>query len=326
MQQERQKAGVTGAYVIVTCLFFAWGFITSNTDPLIAAMRGIYTLNVAEGMLTQFAFFVAYFVMSMPAAALLGRLGHSRTIIGALMVMVGACLLMLVASHIQAYAMVLVALFVMASGITALQVAANPLAASLGKPEYSHFRLTLAQAFNSLGVVLGVQIGSKLMLRQDVFGQGGHILPNVERGTALGAIDHAFVLIAVAVLALSALIFAFRRNIDTSASHGEIANASPMWIAATWRTKIGMPFSAPMTICSISLRRSMSPSPRMTVQVPFASTTLPPTLRLLRITASTTAENEIRKARRRLGSTSTWYCRTTPPTLATSATPGTAFS
>lgn len=216
------------AFVVVTCLFFAWGFITSNTDPLIAAMRGIYTLNVAEGMLTQFAFFVAYFVMSMPAAALLGRLGHSRTIIGALMVMVGACLLMLVASHMQAYAMVLVALFVMASGITALQVAANPLAASLGKPEYSHFRLTLAQAFNSLGVVLGVQIGSKLMLRQDVFGQGGHILPNVERGTALGAIDHAFVLIAVAILALSALIFAFRRNIDTSASHGEVANVSPL--------------------------------------------------------------------------------------------------
>jgi len=216
------------AFVVVTCLFFAWGFITSNTDPLIAAMRGIYTLNVAEGMLTQFAFFVAYFVMSMPAAALLARLGHSRTIIGALMVMVGACLLMLVASHLQAYAMVLVALFVMASGITALQVAANPLAASLGKPEYSHFRLTLAQAFNSLGVVLGVQIGSKLMLRQDVFGQGGHILPNVERGTALGAIDHAFVLIAVAILALSVLIFAFRRNIDTSASHGEVANASPL--------------------------------------------------------------------------------------------------
>jgi FHS family L-fucose permease-like MFS transporter len=216
------------AFVVVTCLFFAWGFITSNTDPLIAAMRGIYTLNVAEGMLTQFAFFLAYFVMSMPAAALLARLGHSRTIILALMVMVGACLLMLVASHIQAYAMVLVALFVMASGITALQVAANPLAASLGKPEYSHFRLTFAQAFNSLGVVLGVQIGSRLMLRQDVFGQGGHIIPGVPRGTALGAIDHAFVLIAVSVLALSVLIFFFRRNIDDSAAHGEIASASPM--------------------------------------------------------------------------------------------------
>jgi FHS family L-fucose permease-like MFS transporter len=216
------------AFVVVTCLFFAWGFITSNTDPLIAAMRGIYTLNVAEGMLTQFAFFLAYFVMSMPAAALLARLGHSRTIITALMVMVGACLLMLLASRIQAYTMVLVALFVMASGITALQVAANPLAASLGKPEYSHFRLTLAQAFNSLGVVAGVHIGSTLMLRNDVFGQGGHIIPGVPAATALGAIDHAFVLIAIAVLALSVLIFVFRRNIDDSASHGDIENASPM--------------------------------------------------------------------------------------------------
>jgi len=216
------------AFVVVTCLFFAWGFITSNTDPLIAAMRGIYTLNVAEGMLTQFAFFLAYLVMSLPAAALLARLGHSRTIITALMVMVGACLLMLFASRIQAYTMVLVALFVMASGITALQVAANPLAASLGKPEYSHFRLTLAQAFNSLGVVAGVHIGSTLMLRNDVFGQGGHIIPGVPRATALGAIDHAFVLIAVAVAALSVLIFVFRRNIDTSASHGEVPSTSPM--------------------------------------------------------------------------------------------------
>ena len=224
----KTAGSAVAAFVVVTCLFFAWGFITSNTDPLIAAMRGIYTLNVAEGMLTQFAFFLAYLVMSLPAAALLARLGHSRTIITALMVMIGACLLMLLASHVQAYMMVLVALFVMASGITALQVAANPLAASLGKPEYSHFRLTLAQAFNSLGVVAGVHIGSTLMLRNDVFGQGGHIIPGVPRATALGAIDHAFVLIAFAVAALAVLIFAFRRNIDASAGDGEIANASPM--------------------------------------------------------------------------------------------------
>ena len=224
----KTAGSAVAAFVVVTCLFFAWGFITSNTDPLIAAMRGIYTLNVAEGMLTQFAFFLAYLVMSLPAAALLARLGHSRTIITALMVMIGACLLMLLASHVQAYMMVLVALFVMASGITALQVAANPLAASLGKPEYSHFRLTLAQAFNSLGVVAGVHIGSTLMLRNDVFGQGGHIIPGVPRATALGAIDHAFVLIAVAVAALAVLIFAFRRNIDASAGDSEIANASPM--------------------------------------------------------------------------------------------------
>ena len=254
----KTAGSAVAAFVVVTCLFFAWGFITSNTDPLIAAMRGIYTLNVAEGMLTQFAFFLAYLVMSMPAAALLARLGHSRTIIAALMVMVGACLLMLLASRIQAYTMVLVALFVMASGITALQVAANPLAASLGKPEYSHFRLTLAQAFNSLGVVAGVHIGSTLMLRNDVFGKGGHIIPGVPRATALGAIDHAFVLIAVAVAALSVLIFVFRRNIDASAAHGETASASPMEALRDFWARFGalaifLYVGAEVTIASIMI-------------------------------------------------------------------------
>src|SRR5258706_14907008 len=99
-------------------------------------------------MSTKLAFLLAYFFISLPAAALLTRLGHSRTIIAALLLMVGACVLVLLASHAEQYALVLLALFVMASGITALQVAANPLAASLGSPETSHFRLTFAQAFN----------------------------------------------------------------------------------------------------------------------------------------------------------------------------------
>ncbi|MBR0552686.1 glucose/galactose MFS transporter [Stakelama marina] len=224
----KATAGARAAFIVVTCLFFAWGFITSNNDPLIAALRGIYTLSIAEGMLTQFAFFLAYFVVSLPAAALLARLGHSRTIITSLLVMVGACLLVLVASQFEQYVLVLVSLFIMASGITALQVAANPLAASLGPPETSHFRLTLAQAFNSLGVVLGVNIGSKIMLREDVFGAGGQIAEGVSRGQALSAVDHAFVLIGIAVAALAILIFAFRRRIDESAAKGEIENASPL--------------------------------------------------------------------------------------------------
>jgi FHS family L-fucose permease-like MFS transporter len=224
----KTKGGALAAFLVVTCLFFAWGFITSNNDPLIAALRGIYTLNVAEGMLTQFAFFLAYFFISLPAAALLARLGHSRTIIAALLVMVGACVLVLVASHVEQYALVLLALFVMASGITALQVAANPLAASLGSPESSHFRLTFAQAFNSLGVVIGVHFGSQIMLNKSVFGAGGSMARGVSRATALGAVDHAFVLIAVFVAALAALIFFFRRTIDTSATPSEIENASPL--------------------------------------------------------------------------------------------------
>ncbi len=103
-------------------------------------------------------------------------------------------------------------------------------------------------------------------------------------------------------------------------------NASPTFTSATWRTKIGTPLSAPTTICSTSWGRSMRPSPRMTDHVPLPSTTLPPTLRLLFITASTTAEIGILKACKRFGSTSIWYWRTVPPMLATSATPGTELS
>ncbi|MDB5686245.1 MAG: major facilitator superfamily transporter, partial [Rhizorhabdus sp.] len=227
-RDDMSSRGTGAALAVVTCLFFAWGFITSNNDPLIAALRGIYTLSVTEGMLTQFAFFLAYVVMSLPAAMLLARLGHSRTIIAALALMIAACLIVLAASHMGTYAMVLAALFVMASGITALQVAANPLAAALGTPERSHLRLTFAQAFNALGVVAGVNIGSRLMLREEVFGDNGHIRPGITRATALDAVDHAFLLIAIFVAALAILIFCYRKRIDAAAGATRAADASPL--------------------------------------------------------------------------------------------------
>src|SRR5882672_5029170 len=131
----RSARGALPAFVTVTCLFFAWGFITSNNDPLIAALRGIYRLSYAEAMLTQFAFFLAYGVFSLPAAVMLARLGPSRMILAALGVMIAGCLIVLLSSAVQTYVLVLVALFTLAAGITALQVAANPLAAALGAPE-----------------------------------------------------------------------------------------------------------------------------------------------------------------------------------------------
>ncbi|MGN6122733.1 MAG: MFS transporter [Sphingomonas oligoaromativorans] len=232
--QSRSAAGALPAFITVTCLFFAWGFITSNNDPLIAALRGIYSLSRAEAMLTQFAFFLAYGVFSLPAAAVLGRLGPSRTIMAALGVMILGCLIVLAASAARTYALVLVALFTLAAGITALQVAANPLAAALGAPEKSHFRLTLAQAFNSLGVVLGVHLGSSLMLSGDVFKDGGAtITDEASRVAGLGAVNHAFLIIAAFLLALGLLIFVMRHRIENAVPHrggagatGE--NASPL--------------------------------------------------------------------------------------------------
>jgi FHS family L-fucose permease-like MFS transporter len=223
VDQRQAGSGARTAFITVTCLFFAWGAITSNNDPLIAALRAIYSLSYTEALLTQFAFFLAYGVVSLPAAAVLGRLGHSRTILASLALMVAACLLVQLSSAIETYSLALLALFLLASGITALQVAANPLAALLGAPERSHFRLTLAQSFNSLGVVFGVHVGSRVMLS----GDQSTITDPVARLAAHAAVDRAFLLIAIFLVGLMALIWFTRRRIDDAAPPGDPL-ASPL--------------------------------------------------------------------------------------------------
>ncbi len=191
------------AFVAVTALFFAWGFITAMIDPLIPAMRSIFSLSYAESMLTQFAFFTAYGLISLPAAALIARRGFITGIMAALGAMILGCLLMLLATRLQRYAVVLAALFVIASGITVLQVAANPLAAALGGGGRSHFRLVLSQAFNSLGTVLAPYVGALFMLQGGIF--SGAATQSAEmRTVSFHNVDRSFLLIAalIAVLAL----------------------------------------------------------------------------------------------------------------------------
>ncbi|HEX8470965.1 MAG TPA: glucose/galactose MFS transporter [Brevundimonas sp.] len=164
-------AGLAFAYV--TTLFFAWGFATSLVDPLIAAVRGVFELSFTEALLTQFAWFTAYGVFSLPAAAILSRLGYAKSIVSALGVMVIGALIVPVSTLMNFYPGVLIALFVIGGGVTLLQVAANPLAASLGSPGKSHFRLVLSQAFNSLGTVVGPLLGATVMLSGGIFVAGG---------------------------------------------------------------------------------------------------------------------------------------------------------
>jgi len=148
----------------VVTLFFAWGFATVLIDTLIPKLRALFALSFAEVMLTQFCFFLAYLVFSIPAGMLLSRIGYVRGIVVGLVVMAGGCLLFAPATQLGIYPGFLAALFVMAAGITLLQVAANPLIALLGRPETSHSRLNLAQAFNSLGTTVGPLVGSALIL------------------------------------------------------------------------------------------------------------------------------------------------------------------
>lgn len=159
--RDKPLAGVTA---MIVGLFFVWGFCTVLVDSLVPKLKGLFSLTYAEAMLSQFAFFLAYLVVSIPAGLLLARIGYLHSIVVGLAVMAAGCLLFTPAASVGLYPLFLVALFVLASGITLLQVAANPLIANLGETRKSHMRLTLAQAFNSLGTTVGPWIGAAFIL------------------------------------------------------------------------------------------------------------------------------------------------------------------
>lgn len=224
MTDQRSRTGVAFAYV--TVLFFVWGAVTSVNDVLIPAVKKIFTLSDTEAFLTQFAFFMAYFVVSLPAAGIVARRGAANSILIALVVMIVGCLIVPGATALRAFPLVLVALFVIASGITLLQVAANPLSAVLGSPRRAHFRLVLSQGFNSLGTVVAPIIASQTLLRGGLFDPG----PATEARIAysLGRIDIAYFFIAAVIAVLTVVLW----------------RARPVITAAAPRTETGPVFSA----------------------------------------------------------------------------------
>lgn len=228
--------GINGAFIAVTTLFFAWGFIASNNDPLIVTLRAAFRLNYTEGLAIQLVSFAAFGVMSLPAASLANRLGPVTTIIVALATMTAGCIAVRLALPIQSYAAVLAALFVLAAGINILQVAANPLAAALGPVHSSHFRLSLAQAFNSLGVVLGVHFGSLVMLGDKVMAaQQGKLTDTSQRGEALDAVSHAYGVMALALVVLTLFVLAQYRRIAGATTVGQVPSASVLGaLKSTW--------------------------------------------------------------------------------------------
>jgi MFS transporter, FHS family, L-fucose permease len=153
----------TGPLVIVTILFFMWGLLTSLNDVLIPHLKAIYTLNYLQAMLVQFCFFGAYFIVSLPAGALIRRIGYQKGAVTGLLIAAAGCALFYPAAR-GGYGLFLFAFFVLASGITILQVAANPYVTVLGPAATASSRLTLTQAFNSLGTTVGPALGGMLIL------------------------------------------------------------------------------------------------------------------------------------------------------------------
>lgn len=152
------------ALTSLTVLFFMWGFITCLNDILIPHLKSIFQLNYTQSMLIQLCFFGAYSIMSLPAGALIKRISYKRGIVVGLLIAAVGCALFIPAASYRVYALFLGALFVLATGVTILQVAANPYVTVLGKPETAASRLTMTQAFNSLGTTVAPIFGALLIL------------------------------------------------------------------------------------------------------------------------------------------------------------------
>ncbi len=221
------RSNAVAAFAAVTVLFFAWGFITSLIDPLVAAVKGIFTLSNAEAQLSASAFFIAYGLMSFPAAALIARFHSVPSILTALSTMVAGCLVMLAAANLAIYPLVLAGLFILASGITILQVAANPLAAALGDPKRSHFRLTFSQTFNSFGTFLGPLIGAHLFL-EGVEVKEGTVVTEAVRAQALAGIDSAYFWICGLIVALLLFFRVSRRIVNEAVPPAPIGDRAGM--------------------------------------------------------------------------------------------------
>jgi MFS transporter, FHS family, L-fucose permease len=198
----------------VVALFFIWGGLTSLNDVLIPKLKGLFSLSYAEAMLTQFAFFMAYFIVSLPAGHLIARVGYLKGIVIGLGTMAAGCLMFIPAAGSGVYATFLAALFVLAAGITVLQVAANPLIANMGSAATAPSRLTLAQAFNSLGTTIFPPMGGAIILGS-LAKVDPASLADAERTAFLAretaVIGNAYLAIA-AILGLVAVYFWLRRT------------------------------------------------------------------------------------------------------------------
>lgn len=233
-------------FATIALLFFAWGYISANNDPLLVALRQLHSLSWLEALLTHFIFAIAFGTMSLPAAYLCARIGFSRSIPIALSLMVAGAVMVATLVGRADYGAVLGGLFILATGIVLLQVAANPLAAQLGDPARSHWRLNVAQSLNSLGVVIGANTGAVLML-SPTLGTSGSAEP----------IRSAYLLMAGMTVAL-ALLYLFRlRDLTNAEIRDTAAPQSLAGFRSRWAlfgaAAIGLYVGAEVTLSSLMI-------------------------------------------------------------------------
>lgn len=216
------------AMAVVTIIFFMWGFLTSLNDILMPHLKSVFTLNYTQAALVQFTFFGAYFLMALPAGRLVARLGYKNGIVAGLAVAGVGALLFWPAAAMYSYPLFLCALFVLATGITALQVAANPYVALLGPEKTSSSRLNLSQAFNSLGTAIAPLFGGLLILAADPkTPEQLAAMPQAQmlayRAAEAQSVQMPYLGLGIALFALAIFIFLFRLPAITEASENDQA-------------------------------------------------------------------------------------------------------
>ena len=202
--------------VFVIALFFIFGGITSLNDVIIPKLKDLFTLNYMQAMLVQTAFFAAYAIIGIPGAAIVKRVGYMRGATIGLLTMMAGCLLFIPASANATFVLFLAALFVLASGVTIVQVVSNPLITLLGPARTASSRLTFAQAFNSLGTTIFPIVGSILMLgklaKVKASDLSGPAL-DAYRSAATQAVVHSYLGIAAALAVVAAVVYANRNRL-----------------------------------------------------------------------------------------------------------------
>jgi MFS transporter, FHS family, L-fucose permease len=203
-----QGASYRKPLALLASLFFMWGFITVINGTLLPHLRSVFELSYTQTTLIESVWFIAYFVASVPSAFLIERVGYKNAIVIGLAIMAVGSLGMVPAARIPSYEVTLVALFTIACGIALLQVAANPYVAVIGPPESSESRLTLVQAFNSMGTFFAPYFGGYLILSRTVGGNSleGTQLTQAERLADAQATQLPYIMVAV-VLVILAVIF-----------------------------------------------------------------------------------------------------------------------
>lgn len=202
---SRRQSGALFAIALVTLLFFVWGLTMNLVSSLNAPMANYLELSTTQASLLQVAYYGAYFIMAIPAAAVAKRFGYKGGVIMGLALFVLGSLITVPATNAASYAIFLVAMFVVAAGASTLETNCNPYITKLGDEEHESLRLNLAQSFNGVGSIVGPLIMAQVLGQTISAGQPGFAEAKLQFLTSMRGI---YVVIAIA-LAIVLTIFVF---------------------------------------------------------------------------------------------------------------------